>query len=137
MPAKTHELQLLNVENLGLKTNLYGNLLIPPSNGKESERPLQKAKSLDKVHLSEIKSNDGHHNSMISIESTDNRNGHLRKLGLDQQKVINRYDSGYGSYVDFRNETTFSESNGTLIEEHDHLNDIYITGNDVSLVFHY
>jgi hypothetical protein len=135
MPVRAEqELQTLNVENLGLKTNLYGNLMIPPLSGKVSGSPLQKAKSLDKVNLSEIKSIDSHHKSLNSI---DNGNGHLKKIGLETPKVIDRYDSGYGSgygsYVDFQSETTFSESKETLIEEPDHLNDVdYISGTDVS-----
>ena len=140
MPAKDQELQTLSVQSLNVKSNLYGNLTIPPlgTNKTGENNPfLQKAKSLESgVHLSENGNpTDSQYNSMISIDSVNNNRNighHTSKITVDN-RVINRYDSGYGSYVDFHSESSQRGSRDTLLEEPDQLNDIEsINANNVS-----
>lgn len=134
MPAKEQELQTLNVQNLNAKTNLYGNLTISPFVNKTGENNpfLQKAKSLESQLNGQR--TESQYNSMVAIESVNNRNsGHqMNKIVVD--KGINRYDSGYGSYVEFQSESSsFHGSRDTLLEEPDQLNDIEsINANNVS-----
>src|SRR5690348_4744788 len=113
MPVKSdQELQTLNVQNLSVKNNVYGNLMIPPLNGKPGAQPvLQKAKSLESgVELREL--NDSPYDSSQSIDSlNNNKNKELNiKRIRENQSGINRYDSGYGSYNDFHSETSFQDS---------------------------
>ncbi|CAG2170928.1 unnamed protein product, partial [Oppiella nova] len=134
MPVKSRqELQTLNVQNLNLKTNIYGNIMIPPLNGGNKSISLETG-----VHLAEINGTDGQYASIQSVDGTPNDNKNLvNRLNSNGQSLlrkgdksgINRYDSGYGSYNEFRTNsgTTFSETVSPLsspLLETDQLNDI-------------
>ncbi|XP_054156156.1 uncharacterized protein LOC128954571 isoform X2 [Oppia nitens] len=124
------ELQTLNAQNLQLKTNIYGNLLIPPL-GVD-----QKTRNMEFAVKDNNNNNNGRPNSYQSTQqhaidgtavNRNNSGSHPTPLAKTAS-LMKRYDSGYG--YDSMLSVESSASTGALYEEEvddddmDQLNDI-------------